>query len=214
MYNKFSRLQKILEVGGTIFGLAILLSSTSGCEGGNFNPFLMANHPLYTESELEFDSDLVGAWIDESGETKFVFEKVSDTQYGLTVIEKEGEKEESGKFEAHLIHLGAFEIVDFYPNPLSEGSEFFRSHFLRAHTFARVSVSRDEVEFRFLSGEWFSKRLKDKSVDTAYEELGGTPVLTGTTEEVQRFVDRYSNDDEAFPDPLKMTRQNIEEELE
>lgn len=212
MSSRFSQLRRISPGKGAILPLAILLIFASGCEFGNLAPFLMSNHPLYAESELEFDPELVGSWVNEEGDVSFVFEKTGETAYGLTVVEKEGEKEESGEFQAHLIHLGAFQFLDFYPDDLSEGSEFFRSHFLRAHTIARVSVGRDQVELRFLSSEWFGKRLEDKSVDAAYEVLGGTPVLTGTTEEVQRFVDRFANDDEAFPDPLKMTRQEVKEE--
>jgi hypothetical protein len=91
-------------------------------------------------------------------------------------------------------------------------SEFYRMHFIRSHTIARVEMKQDSIQMAFLSASWLEAKIKENSVDTPYLKTDEALLLTGTTEELQELVFRYANDDQAFADPLLLERQRLEEE--
>ena len=188
--------------------MALLLTGfvTVGCDAPA-NPFVMSLQPLYTKSDLETDRRLPGVWTDKDGEVTFSFEEGTDQQYQLTIKESEEGRDLSGEFEAHLVRLGGTWFLDLFPKGASEGDEFYRMHFLRAHSIARVEITEDSIKMAFLNASWLMEKTKEKNVDTPHEDVDGTPVLTGTTQEVQDFVFLYGNDDEAFAEPLSLERQ-------
>ena len=177
----------------------------SGCDDGG-SPFVLSIHPLYTKLDLNFEPVLLGNWIDDQGDASFIFEKSAELEYKLTVIERDGQQESKGEFEAHLVRLGGTEFLDIYPKSLEGGSEFYRAHLIPAHTIARLTAEPDKVSLAFLSGDWLKKRIEDKSVDAAHESAAGTLILTCGTDDLQHLVDLYANDAAAFPDPLDLQR--------
>jgi hypothetical protein len=199
-------------VGAT---LALVSIVPTGCDSAG-NPLVMSLQPFYTEIDLEADSRLNQTWTDKEGDVTFAFqqgkEQGKEKEYELVVKEKDGEQQVSGKFEVRLVHLGAFRFLDIYPNSSDGVSEFYRMHFIRAHTVARVEIKQDSIQMAFLSATWLRAKIKEKSVDTPYIKVDDALLLTGTMEEVQGLVFCYANDDEAFSDPLLLERQRLEEE--
>jgi hypothetical protein len=110
------------------------------------------------------------------------------------------------------VGLGAFYFLDIYPQSSKEGNEFYRAHFTRAHTIARVEISQDSIQMAFLSTSWLKAKMKEKSVDTPCVEVDDALMLTGTTEEVQELVFSHANDDGAFADSVLLEKQRIEKE--
>ena len=182
-----------------IVSLGLLIS---GCDEDPGSPFVLSVHPLYLESDAEFDPTLLGKWVDSDGDVTFHFETSPDPVYKLKVVERNSEATVTGEFKAHLVRIGNTWFLDIFPEEKEGGSEFYRTHFVRAHTFARVQIDHDSLQVSFLASTWLKQRFDDKTVDTAHEVIEGTPVLTATTEELQSLVDRFAKDDEAFPDPL------------
>lgn len=195
-----------------VLGLVVAFASfaPAGCDDTG-NPFVLSLQPLYTKMDLETDSQLPGTWIDKDGEISFTFERGADKEYQLTVKEKEDGKELSGEFETHLVRLGATWFLDLFPKNTSEGDEFYRIHFLRAHSIARIEIGEDSVRVAFLSAGWLKKRIDEKRIDTPHENADESLLLTGTTDEVQELAFLYGNDDEAFADPLLLERQQVKE---
>lgn len=184
----------------------------SGCEEEDGSPFVPSLQPLYTEADLDFDARLIGKWTEKDGEVSFVFERSGEQGYKLTVVEKDGGKQESGKFDAHLVQLGREWFLDLYPEDLKDGSDFYQLHFLRAHTFIRVQIAGDDLTLCFLSDGRLKARINDKSLDTPHEIVDGSLLLTGTTQEIQDLVYRYSDDEKAFAFTLNLTRQRSQVE--
>jgi hypothetical protein len=50
-----------------------------------------------------------------------------------------------------------------------------------------------------------------QSLDISYQKTDGMLLLTGTTEEVQDLLFRHGSDDGAFPEPITMARQGMEQ---
>src|SRR5580700_857536 len=178
--------------------------------------FVLSLQPVYTQLDLEADSRLNGMWSDKEGDLTFSFEQGTENgkedEYKLVVKEKNGEQEESGEFEVRVVRLGTYYFLDIYPQTSKEGSEFYRLHFTRAHTFVRVEINEDSIQLAFLSASWLEAKMDEKSVDTPCVKVDDELLLTGTTEEVQEFVFSYASNDEAFADPVLLERHPAGEE--
>ena len=195
--------------------LALVSIVPTGCDSDG-NPFVMSLQPFYTQVDLEADFRLNETWTDKEGDVTFAFEqgreKGKEKEYELVVKEKDGEQQVSGKFDVRLVQLGAFWFLDIYPKSSEGKSEFYRMHFIRAHTITRVEIKQDSIQMAFLSASWLKAKIKENSIDTPYAKASDALLLTGTTEELQELVFRYANDDQAFADPLLLERQRLEEE--
>ena len=213
MLRQIAAKWRLLLTIGLTFSLLIMVCLISGCDEEGL-PFVVSVHPLYLESDNESDPLLVGNWVDEEDNVTFVFEPAADCDYKLTVIEKEGDKSAKGEFDAHLVRLGGTWFLDILPTEMQGGSDFYRTHFIRVHTMARVSLKHDELQMAFLSTGWLKQQFTDKTVDLNHEVIEGTPFLTAPTEELQSLVDRYSHDEEAFPEPLLLHRVEGQKEEE
>jgi hypothetical protein len=194
-----------------LIGAALAVGSVvaTGCDSDGY-PFIMSLQPLYTQLDLEADSRLNGMWTDKEGDVTFSFEEGAEEgkekAYTLVVKDKDEGQEESGEFDVRLVRLGASYFLDIYPRSSKEGNEFYRAHFTRAHTIARVEIHQDSIKMAFLSASWLKAKMMEKSVDAPYVKTEDALLLTGTTEEVQELVFSHANDDEAFPDPLLLKK--------
>lgn len=194
-----------------LIGAALAVGSVvaTGCDSDGY-PFIMSLQPLYTQLDLEADSRLNGMWTDKEGDVTFSFEEGAEEgkekAYKLVVKDKDEGQEESGEFDVRLVRLGASYFLDIYPRSSKEGNEFYRAHFTRAHTIARVEINQDSIQMAFLSASWLKAKMMEKSVDAPYVKTEDALLLTGTTEEVQELVFSHANDDEAFPDPLLLKK--------
>jgi hypothetical protein len=198
-----------------VAALAVGSIVATGCDGDGAL-FVVSLQPVYTQLDLEADSRLNGMWSDKEGDVTFSFEQATENgkanEYKLVVKEKNGEQEESGEFEVRVVRLGAYHFLDIYPQSSKEGSDFYRLHFTRAHTFARLEINEDSIQLAFLSASWLEAKMDEKSVDTPCVKVDDELLLTGTTEEVQEFVFSYASNDEAFANPVLLERHPAGEE--
>lgn len=193
------RWARCLTFAVVLFGLC-----TSGCDDDV--GFALSLQPIYSEADLVLDSHLNGTWTDKDGDVTFNFQQTDGNVYKLVVTENEGGKESSAEFQAHLIRLGAHLFVDALPETSPNGSAFLLMHVLRAHSIARLEFTGDTMEMAFFNAAW----LKKKSVDISSQNVDGTLLLTGTTEEVQNLLYLHENDDDAFLEPISLTRQELQ----
>jgi hypothetical protein len=200
---------KLCRARSGVFSLGFALALTSlvmnGCDDNN--GFALSLAPFYTPADLQTDQGLVGEWKTEDGDVTFRFGAGEGKAYIVTVKEREGESEKSAEFEGHLMHLGAYSFVDFFPKGAAEGSDFFQMHLLRAHSIVRIELSSDTLHIAFLDGTWLRKKMDEKNVDVPCQKTDGMMLLTGTTAEVQDLVFQHANDNDGFPEPITLTRQ-------
>ena len=191
-------------------GMALAISSLamSGCNDSS--GFAMSLEPFYTPEDLQLDKGLEGSWTTEDGDVTFSFEPGNGKEYNAVVKEREGERRTSAEFEAHLMHVGSYTFLDFFPKGSIEASEFFQMHVFRAHSIVRIDLSSETLQMAFLDGTWLQKKVDDKSVDVPCQKADGMMVLTGTTEQVQEFLFMYGQDHEAFAGPITLTRPEAE----
>ena len=178
--------------------LACGLLATMGC-------YVQSIQPLYTDKTMSFDPSLVGTWVADEDE-EYVF-TMSDTTRGMyTLLCDEGGV--GSRFEAVLLELGGKTFLDIYPDAPESENTFYIDHLLRVHNILKVEMDADTLWVSDFDAEWLQTMLDKKRLRLSHVPLDGALLLTGTTSELQGFVQKYAKTPEAFSEPAKFIRTN------
>lgn len=201
-----------------IVGLIAVLFS--GCVVYSF-------YPLYTEKDLFANDILTGEWFENDEqevkftdgdniwkfEHPFINEKESDQRdslsYLLTLREQaEGETAEA-VFFVHLIELSGQYFLDFYLKDFVEGENMTLAdfHVIPVHTFAKLTVEDDRLKINWFDNDWLEKLIRENKIRIHHEETDDLILLTAKPQELQKFVTKYVNSEEAFKDGLEVILQ-------
>jgi hypothetical protein len=176
-------------------------------------------NPLYTEKDLVFDPALVGVWTDERGKETWAFEKSGNKKYKLLQTDDDGR---TAEFEVRLVQLKHYRFLDLYVvNPGAESDWKMNQYasfavLLRpAHTFMKVSQIEPALGLSFLNPDWLQKLLeKDpRAIRHEKDRFGAQNkddfriVLTADTKELQKFILKHVNDEDAFGKPSEFMRK-------
>lgn len=184
-------------------GLALLL--LAGC-------VTLSVYPYYTAKDVIFDSALLGNWIEE-GKTNadgqvWTFEKINERAYRFTVTDTDKDKFE---FDAHLFKLKGHTFLDCLRRD-RERDEFT----VPGHVLLRVDQLQPTLEVRVLDYDWLKKLLEKnpKAIRHALIPKAGANgnesedlVLTASTAELQKFILKHLNTEEAWGDAGVMQRR-------
>lgn len=165
-------------------------------------------HPLYTEKDLTFVPELLGTW---ENDDVWTFEQSGKNAYELTIKESSGseggqDNEQIGVYEAHLVKLGKFLFLDLYPDD-TEIEDFNDIHLVPTHSFWRVEIEKDALRMAYIDYDWLEEMIDGNKVNIAHVRLEDRIVLTAPTQELQKFVLKYAEDTDAFPESEEMHRK-------
>ncbi len=158
-------------------------------------------HPLYTENDLTFVPELLGTW---ENDDVWIFEQSGKNAYELTIKEQDDAK--PGVYEAHLVKLEKFLFLDMYPDE-TEIEDFNDIHFVPTHSFWKVEIEKDVLRIAYIDYDWLEGMIDKNKVNIAHVRLEDRIVLTAPTHELQKFVLKYAEDTDAFPEPEEMHRK-------
>jgi hypothetical protein len=196
----------------------VVIIMLSGC--------LSAVHPLFTEKDLEFDPGLVGSWQVGEDEEIYTFQQGTAESFGhlpesmqqlaskAYVLTVRGRKtnEERSKYYAFLARIGKHLYLDYYPietKGQKEYSAFYKSSFVRMHSFFRLVPGENGKTMKigqFADG-YLTKLIEKKQIRIRHErKMDGSYVITAPTEELQQYVTKYGDVDEAFQDNKTYTK--------
>jgi len=187
---------------------------------------LSALHPLFTEKDLVFDPRLVGSWQAGPDNKVYTFQqgttesfkelpeemqKIASKAYLLTVTDPRT-GEETDKYYAFLARIGKHQYLDYYPTQTKQQltySSFFKKNFVPMHSFYRLQPGKDQNSI--VIGQFadsYLRTLIDKKQIRIRHELkpDGSYVITAPTEELQQYVLKYGDVDEAYQDNDTYTR--------
>jgi hypothetical protein len=182
----------------------------AGCDEEDSAYVVTAVHPFYTPQDLDSDGALAGTWQYED-DVKFVFTADENGAYAVAVEEDETDRHFTSHFEGHLFRLGPDSFMDLYPTSVPSGSEFYLLHFFRCHTVAKVDLSADRLEMKFVSAAWLAKQIKAGTVTASYTKSGEILLLTATTDEMQELLYLNVSGEETFERALVFERVRDEE---
>jgi hypothetical protein len=113
------------------FWVAVLVSLV-GC--------LPTLEPVYTESQLVFDEELVGIWEQPNSNNRWQVERGENKSYRVTYLEN-GNR--TAQFVAHTCQLGDLLVLDLFPQlDESKTNGLIKFHQLPLHTAYVVTKSR------------------------------------------------------------------------
>jgi hypothetical protein len=196
-----------------IFLTVLLLALfVSGCIVYSF-------YPLYKEKDLFPNDLLLGTWIDDdstiwyfnhsyNGDT--IPQNLDRTNYFLTMKLKDEKIAGGQRFDVKVIKLEGHYFLDFYLKDYGKDEmTLFDFHIIPVHTFAKVSIEKDSLNINWFDNEWLKKLLEQNKIRIHHEDNGDIILLTAKPDELQKFVIKYVNSEEAFKDGLKAELKRI-----
>jgi hypothetical protein len=127
--------------------------------------------------------------------------------YTLRIYDK-SVQENNTEFHLHLVKLGNYLFVDFFPEEWQKNDTFLAVHLICVHTFAKIEIG-DKLEINWFDSEFLQKLFDDNKIRIKHENNGVYTLLTAKPEELQKFVLKYANEDKAFSDLMKYTLSKI-----
>ncbi|MCG6189293.1 hypothetical protein [Maribellus maritimus] len=190
-----------------VFFIAVFLSS---CVVYSF-------YPLYNKEDLFANDILTGKWTDDDGtlwnfEHTYLGEKVPEnidsTSYTLFLKDKD---EKESEFSVHIVKLGGHYFLDFYVEEYFDDDNLNLAsfHIIPVHTFAKLTVEENKLIINWFDQNWLEDLIKENKIRIHHENNGDVILLTAKPNELQKFVTKYVNSEEAFEDGLEavLTRQ-------
>jgi len=162
-------------------------------------------HPLYSEDDIVFNADILGAWIESGNKTEWVFEASGKNSYIVRINER-------GKLSDLIVHLVKLEeryFFDFYPDEndhIDDMNGYLSIQFIPIHTFAKVEITNDSIEIYRFDPNWLEEILKDDPSLIKHEISKEYILLTASTQELQRFILDYAEVREAYLDKAVLYR--------
>lgn len=118
----------------------------------------------------------------------------------LYLLQKQGGENEL--FLAGLLQINGSYYFDLYQ--LYFDTEQFR---FPVHIFMKASIRQDELELHYFDASWLQELIANRQVRIKHEvNRDGNVLLTASTLDLQRFVEKYGDIDEAYRDNDVMQR--------
>lgn len=184
--------------------IGIIAIFFSGCVVYSF-------YPLYTEKDLFANELLTGNWIDKDSTIwnfehayfgKKVPENIDSTSY---ILSMSGKDVKESTFSVHIIKLGGHYFLDFYLEDFldNENLDLASFHIVPVHTFAKIEVAENRLQINWYDQDWLEKLIKQNKIRIRHEDNGDFILLTASPKELQKFVSKYVNSEEAFKDGME-----------
>jgi len=173
-------------------------------------------NPLYTEKDVVFKEELLGAWADaNSPEGAWEFKRDDESKNVYTLIVDIGDNAK-GLFDTHLVDLKGQLFLDVYPaqkgfdqtmesleekakDPNSTVWPLNFAFLVPVHTFIKVDSIEPMLTMRLTDDELMKKLLEQDPNAVRHAVLEeDRVVLTAPTKELQAFVLKYADGDKLF----------------
>ena len=167
-------------------------------------------HPLYFKKDRITLDIIEGKWLSESNDT-WEFKKVeNEPSYLLKYTESKHEGEQKPQpsiafFDANIIKLDGNYFMDLYPGDneqLDDLTTLLSVHLVPAHTFLKLKIEEGKISVYQMNPDWLNSLFEENRIRISHEVIKEKDiVLTASTEELQKFIKKYAEDEDAFQKP-------------
>jgi hypothetical protein len=182
---------------------------------------VLSLHPLYDNQHLVFEEKLLGTFSEPNGITWEFTRADEPNAYQLifSAVSEEEHKVIKGLFAAHLVKLDGRLFMDIYPKEPVWGDDKgldktkwpYNSLFLlSAHTFAKVEIAGPQVKLWLTDLVEMKELLKEDPNAVKHEVVEDNPVLSDSTQQLQKFVLKYADDSRLFSNEHILTGKTSE----
>lgn len=160
-------------------------------------------HPLFNEDDLIFKKELLGTWTDQDDNT-WLFEEGKDNYYEVTHIEES----DTTNLVGGLGRIGEHYFLDFTIGDIDKLHDMELFHLFPTHTFAKIQFEENGIKMVWFTSKWLEDLIKEKRIRIKHELENDIVLLTASTDELQKFVQKYADEPKAFGDPGQLTRKD------
>jgi hypothetical protein len=207
--------------------LAIILITGQSCT-------IFSLNPLYHEEDLLEMPEVLGLWEDADDgkgkefvsferldKNKFIFrymegdkQTVIDFYSGKISADSVNEnikvlKEQTISFEAGILEVGDHYFIDLYPY-YEEGENdeeyYLWRNFIPTHAFLKFEWENDELVLYMFSYDRLQELFEQNRIRIRHQQFEDYIVITASTDELQKFIRKYADDEKAFEDPEKFVK--------
>lgn len=118
-----------------------------------------------------------------------------EKSYRLTVVDDK--KGTNTIYAAHLVDIGGDIFMDLYPITEYDSENFFDNYF-PVHTFYKVEVSKDTFTMIHFDLDKLNDLFESNLIRLRHENVDGTILITAQPKELQKFFDKYADDESVF----------------
>ncbi|MEQ8240080.1 MAG: hypothetical protein RIA69_12755 [Cyclobacteriaceae bacterium] len=140
--------------------------------------------------EKKFSDKLKSKDMDYQGSISVYEEK----SYKLTVM---NEDSTTDTYIAHLVEIGDDLFMDLYPTKEFD-SKSFSDNFFPVHTFFKIALTEHEFSMTFFDLDKLNKLFESNLIRLRHENVEGTVLITAQPKELQKFLDKYADDESVF----------------
>lgn len=169
-------------------------------------------HPFFREADVVYRKELEGTWTDQDKNRWRIHQNPFKQNSYEMHYSKNGR---DVTLMGHLFNLDGEMYLDMIPSgDNSEDMEVFDLHLVPTHSIAKVSkLTGTELLIKWFNEEWLRKMFTENRIKISHELVmdenpqskdDGFYLLTASTEELQKFVKKYGNDEAAYDDDLKL----------
>lgn len=168
-------------------------------------------HPYYHTRDIVTRKEFVNNWIDGDGQRWTIEQNREVTnQYKMTW---RNDKNQTVIFIGTLFELNKQIYIDFLLEDFSCENEYDLNlvslHIMPVHTVAKVQrISEKEISIKWFNEKWMKSLFEQNKIKIAHEIINEDEkeksaqeyVLTASTDELQKFLVKYGNEDSNFDD--------------
>lgn len=126
----------------------------------------------------------------------------SEKAYRMIVQDSE---DENSVYEVHLVKIAENYFIDLYPI-LDTNSGLFTANAFPVHTFMKVNFTDDNFELISFDLEKLNDMFVKKLVRLRHENVGGNILITAQPEQIQKFLEVYSDNQEVYEEAITYSR--------
>ncbi len=213
--------------------LLLIYLIQSGC-------FLKSVHPLVEEENAIMIEGLEGIWETEDQRWTFVNDATKFPNLASYLGEENDvdmeDNDDLGLGNVYLIYFENLqdlpadtamfigmvtELSDAYFLDLSvfaksiseldqSESNFIDNHFLPVHTFSKITIEEGQLDIEFFQSSFISDLISSNRIRIKHEDTDDSILVTASTNELRKFVEKYAHDVEAFEDPIELHFKGFE----
>ncbi|MFN1835115.1 hypothetical protein AB2B38_007635 [Balneola sp. MJW-20] len=104
-----------------------------------------------------------------------------------------------------FLNLQLFDMSD-------DEATLVQRHIFNINTFSRISLTEEELVMEPFASDWISEQIRNHRVRIKHEVVkniaddGSGILITASTKELQAFVEKYKDEEDAYEDPIKLKR--------
>jgi hypothetical protein len=142
------------------------------------------------------DQDIIQAYMehfeaDDPSSVKLISDQLS---------KKKDYKSQTLHLDVHTFKIDKQVYLNFYPDQseMNGTDGFYEYHLLPVHSFAKLINKDGQMELKFLNRNKFSKLIENQMIKIKHEKTDDHIILTASTRNLQKFIEKYGEDDSLF----------------